>query len=255
MPRSSITSSKTMLALVPLPSCARRAEQEVAAHREMREQARLLEDISERAFVGRQERAVFDPARPRRRSRRPPLMRRRPAMQRRTVVLPQPDGPNRAVTPLAGAVKPASSANLPMLPRNCGPDRVSSAHAPARAKRFSSRIIARMTAKAKATMPPASMFASRHRIVSTKSKIARRHDPGPARNVAADHQDHAELADRMGEAEHRAGQQAGARKRQRDGPEGARGRSAQGAMRPRAAGRRRRRRRCGSAARQTASTR
>ena len=41
-----------------LALCARRAEQEVAADREMGEQARLLEHIAERTFVGRQERAV-----------------------------------------------------------------------------------------------------------------------------------------------------------------------------------------------------
>src|SRR5208282_5218249 len=53
-----------------------------------------------------------------------------------------------------------------------GLDRLAVAHARARAKRFSIRIIDRMTAKANTTMPPASRLASRHRIVSTKSKIA-----------------------------------------------------------------------------------
>src|SRR5579864_2848963 len=51
-------------------------------------------------------------------------------------------------------------------------DRRALSHAPARAKRFSIRIIARMTANANATIPPASRLASRQRIVSTKSKIA-----------------------------------------------------------------------------------
>src|SRR5262249_29387204 len=54
----------------------------------------------------------------------------------------------------------------------CGADRLAVVHARARANRFSMRIIARMTAKANATTPPASMFASRQRIVSTKSKMA-----------------------------------------------------------------------------------
>ena len=84
----------------------------------MLKQARFLEDIAERALVGRQERAVLvlpdlavDLA-------NAVLTGWRPAMQRSTVVLPQPEGPNSAVTPLAGAVKPASSANLPSVPRN-----------------------------------------------------------------------------------------------------------------------------------------
>ena len=34
-------------------------------------------------------------------------------MQRITVVLPQPDGPNSAVTPLAGASKAVSRVKLP----------------------------------------------------------------------------------------------------------------------------------------------
>ena len=42
----------------------------------------------------------------------------RPARQRATVVLPQPDGPKIAVTPVAGAAKLASSENPPRLPRN-----------------------------------------------------------------------------------------------------------------------------------------
>ena len=93
-------------------------------------------------------------------------MRKRPAMQRRTVVLPQPDGPKSAVTPFAGAVKPASSENLPIVPLNSARIAVR-AHARARAKRFSIRIIERITAKANTTMPPARMLASRHCIVST----------------------------------------------------------------------------------------
>ena len=42
-----------------------------------------------------------------------------------------------------------------------------------------------------------------------------RDDPGLARDVAADHQHHAELADGVGEAEDGGGEEAGPRQRQR----------------------------------------
>ena len=88
-------------------------------------------------------------------------------MQRSTVVLPQPDGPNRAVTPFAGALKPASSVNLPSAPRKAARMVCVAAHPRILAKRFSIRVIDRITTKAKTTMPPARMLASRHCMVST----------------------------------------------------------------------------------------
>ena len=97
---------------------ARRAEQQVFPHREVRKQARLLEDIAQRALVRRQEGSVRRLPDVAADIARPSGKRRKPARQRSTVVLPQPDGPNSAVTPLAGAVKPASRTKLPMVPRN-----------------------------------------------------------------------------------------------------------------------------------------
>src|SRR5215470_6918524 len=41
-----------------------------------------------------------------------------PAMHRRTVVLPQPDGPNSIVIPVAGTENTASSVNFPSVLRN-----------------------------------------------------------------------------------------------------------------------------------------
>src|SRR3546814_1055775 len=54
-----------------------------------------------------------------------------------------------------------------------------------------------------------------------------RDDPGPARDVAAHHQDDAELAQRMGEAEHDRGEVAPERERRGDGEEGIERRGAQ----------------------------
>ncbi len=46
---------------------------------------------------------------------RPPGARSSPARQRSSVVLPQPDGPNSALTPRAGSVSATSSANAPRV--------------------------------------------------------------------------------------------------------------------------------------------
>src|SRR5215475_10696197 len=50
-------------------------------------------------------------------AQKPSAMRRKPAMQRSTAVLPQPDGPNRAVMPRAGTVKAVSRTKRPSVPR------------------------------------------------------------------------------------------------------------------------------------------
>src|ERR1700751_2287790 len=137
----------------------------------MRKEARLLEHITERAPMGGQKRAVS--------------------------VLPDLAGDDAKSVQSLEAGDAAQDRGLPAAGRSeqgghasCGrgeasverkgaehafergPDRLAVVHARARANRFSTRIIDRMTAKANATMPPASRLASRQRIVSVKSKIA-----------------------------------------------------------------------------------
>ena len=89
------------------------------------------------------------------------------------------------------------------------------AHARSRPVRFSISIIARITAKENTSMPAGQDVrlgpAQRLDVVVDRD----RQDLGLARDVAADHQHDAELADRVGEAEHGAGQEA--RPRQRHG--------------------------------------
>ncbi len=146
---------------------ARRAEQEVLPYREVRKEARFLEHVAERPAVGRQKGSVpvlpdvavdvadavaqaeetGDAAQDRR------LAAARGAEQRRH--------------PLGGGREGGVERELADHALERRADRIVSAHARARAKRFSIRIIVRMTAKAKKTMPPARMLASCHCIVST----------------------------------------------------------------------------------------
>ena len=88
-------------------------------------------------------------------------------MQRSTVVLPQPEGPNSAVTPRAGVSNAASSEKEPTEPRKAALMISAAHHRPARATRFSISVIASMTIKAKIAMPAARILASRHCMVST----------------------------------------------------------------------------------------
>ena len=112
-----MTSSKSIRASSGM--AARRAEQQVLPHRRDAETGWLPETRSRvgALCVGRKLPSGVCQTSPSM-SHKPSGKRRRPAMQRSTVVLPQPDGPNSAVTPLAGAVKPASRTKLPMVPRN-----------------------------------------------------------------------------------------------------------------------------------------
>jgi hypothetical protein len=90
-------------------------------------------------------------------------------MHRNTLVLPQPDGPNSAVMPRPGAVNSDIQREAAEAAGKGDLDVVRRRHCPARRMRFSTSIMARMTTKAKTTMPAASMLASRQRSVSTKS--------------------------------------------------------------------------------------
>ncbi len=79
---------------------SRRAIEQVAPHREVGEEAGFLKHIAHRPLVGGAEGACVLPHPPATAQR--PGRRFRPATQRSTVVLPQPEGPNRAVTPVPG---------------------------------------------------------------------------------------------------------------------------------------------------------
>ena len=145
----------------------RRAEAQIGLDRQMGKEARLLEDVAERAAMGRHEqaRAVLphlavdaamavadasqsgDAAQQRGLAAAGGTIERRHAARRRV---------EREVE--RERAEPAGEARL---------DAAGRAHGRPRAKRFSIAIIARMTTKAKTTMPAASAFAAPHSPVST----------------------------------------------------------------------------------------
>src|SRR5215831_12337336 len=133
-------------------------------------------------------------------------------MQRKTVVLPHPDGPKSPVTPVAGTVKAASRSNVPSLP-----------------------LKATLIDLVRFICRPCDAFLDEdHRENDDKRKHghAAREDAGfaptrrldivvyrdrrylrRARDIAADHQNDAELTNGMGEAEHGTGEETGTRQR------------------------------------------
>src|SRR5262249_17415906 len=138
---------------------------------EMLKQARFLENIAERTLVGRQERAIavlpdlavdFADA--------IHVQETGDAAQDRGLAAPR--WAEQGGHSLGRRGKAGVERELADRAAKFSPDRVCRVHAPARAKRFSSRIIVRMTPNANTTMPPARKLASRQRMVSTKSKIA-----------------------------------------------------------------------------------
>ena len=181
-------------------------------------------------------------------------MRKRPAMQRSTVVLPQPDGPNSADDALAPArSKPASRANLPPVPAR-------SARGSPDGRSRAARVNASRTGSSPGSprrrrrpcRPRAGGLAPSHRLDKVEDRG--RHDARPAGDVAANHEDDAELADCVAKPSTAPVSGPGlasgrATSRRRDGGEARKVEATSSAGRPR------RRRRRGSAAPQTASTR
>ena len=116
MPSSSTTSSRRMCFGRAFLERAAVPVEQVPPHRQVREQARFLEDVADRALVRLEERGgrvVLPDVAADDQSAGQALS---PATQRRIVVLPQPDGPNSAVIPRIGASNATSSAKLPSTP-------------------------------------------------------------------------------------------------------------------------------------------
>ena len=149
----------------PLAWC-RRAIEQIAAHGQMRKQARFLKHIADRAKVWRAEEARI----------LPDLAGNRAGALRRAVQASKAAQHCR----LAGPRRPEQGGHAP--PRRDefrikveaaepvakrGVNAIIAAHAPTRATRFSMSVMARMTVKANTTMPPARRLASRHWPVST----------------------------------------------------------------------------------------
>ena len=90
---------------------------QVAAHRQVRKQPRVLEHHADAplARIDHEVPLACRPGRRRRAARGPRPARSRPAISEISVDLPQPERPNSAVTPGVGAPNAASSANSPRL--------------------------------------------------------------------------------------------------------------------------------------------
>ena len=146
---------------------AARGVEQVAQHRQVRKQARLLEDVADRARVRRAEHPLTLPglahdaacavetSKSGRAAQHRRLAAARRAEYRGDAARRRDEGRIERE-----AAQPAGIGDL---------DRVLRAHSPVLRMRFSISIIARMTAKANTTIPPARMLASRQRSVSTKS--------------------------------------------------------------------------------------
>src|SRR5271165_3768778 len=154
------------------PIVPRRAEHEIAAHREVRKEARFLEHVAERPPVRRQKGPVailpdvaLDLAKPVAHAQKAGDA----AQDRRLAATRRAEERGHA---LRWRSEAGVERELADRSPKFGADGCFRAHAPARETRFSIRIIDRMTPKANTTMPPARMLASRHCIVSTKSKMA-----------------------------------------------------------------------------------
>ena len=142
------------------------------------------------------------PASIRRRTRSRRGARRRPAMERSTLVLPEPDAPKSAVTPRGGARKTTSSAKSPS----------------ARRRRTARPLIAcggtpqendEGEGEHPGGEPVRPAVVERLHVVVERD----REHLGLARDIAADHQHHAELAHGVREAEHHGGDESRAGER------------------------------------------
>ena len=200
----------------PRPSVSRRvrarrepvAVGEVLAHGQVREQPRLLRDVADAPAIGRH----HDAARPCRRARRRrgrscrASGRISPATTCSSVVLPAPDGPTIAVRPRAG------------------PDRTSSAMRSRRWRTSTARLIAappsaapaRRRRRARRTRRATESAASRQHAGVAARRLRQRVDGERqrlrlARDVRDERDRGAELAEGLGEAEDRAGEDARAR--------------------------------------------
>ncbi len=144
-----------------------RAKKQVAPHGKMREEARFLEDVADRPLVraAGTSRVLPDVAVDRKGSLEP-LQAGDAAQNRRLAAAGRSEESGDAASRCGEGdieIEPPE----PAAERD--PNPAPAAHSPARATRFSISVMARMTAKAKTTMPAARMLASRHCEVSTKS--------------------------------------------------------------------------------------
>ena len=205
------------------PALGRRAflrcpEEQVAPHREMREQARFLKDVADRPLMRRFEgRSVLpDVAVDRAIAVTQALQTRDAAQDRGLAAAGRSEKTGHACRRYRkGGVELES----PERAAEGGADRLSALIRLARATRLSIRVIARMTAKAKTTMPAGE--DARLEPTGRLDEIVdgNRQHLGLARYVAADHQDDAELSYRMSKAEHGARHETRTRERHRDRPE------------------------------------
>src|SRR5690242_20537067 len=142
------------------------AVEQVPSHREVREEARFLEDVPDRPFMGGAEAfAVL------------PHVRTDGAEALGQALQPGDAAQDRGLAASGRSDQPCHAARRqregrieaepPERSSKRDTDRLRLPHSPTRAVRFSMRVMARMTAKAKTTMPAARMFASRHCNIST----------------------------------------------------------------------------------------
>ena len=192
----------------------------------MREERRLLKDEADAAGLRRTARRL---ARCRTRASpsnrmTPASGRSRPAIWRRIVVLPAPDGPNStSIDP--GRRSTSRRASIAKPPANRCATATRSAAAPAvsdavfsHTDRCSEYVDARIEERHDQQQQ---RRPRRRRVVERLHRVVDRdrHRPRDARQVAADHQHHAELAERVREAQDDAGDQAADRQRNHDAAE------------------------------------
>ena len=183
----------------------------------MREQACVLEHVADGAPVGRNEGSPCRPARPRR--------RRRPG--RRQAVSPAMRAQQRGLAAAGRAEQRGDAAPAPRTRRRARTRRAGRAAATSSRRRSVGahrlrtgrcRLLEQHHARSRRRRTPACRRPGYGPWPRQRLDIVvdgDRQHLGLAGNVAADHQHHAEFADGMGEAQHRAGEEAGTRQRQR----------------------------------------
>ena len=190
-------------------------EGDVLQRRQVREQQVVLEDHADLPALGRASRRrrasdVLETSRP----IRPAVQRQRPASARSTVDLPAPLGraarPPRRPRPSAsvevGTVAAHDDAAVEHRRRSCRPARGRAAPTPS--ARPSQRGAARTTTDTASRTSVSAIAAGGSR--SQREVDRERHRLGRAREVAGERDRRAELAERPGPAEHRAGHHPGA---------------------------------------------
>ena len=138
---------------------------------------------------------------------RPSAARSSPAMQRSSVVLPEPEGPNSAVTPRAGQAQVDRQREARRSTRKRARD--FGTHAPTFVARRVEGVERQQDEEAESQH--AAGQPVRLRVFERFDMVVDLHrdDPRLAGDVAADHQHDAEFADRVGEAQDRAAEKPG----------------------------------------------